>query len=93
MVAAFTAPRSHGGVGTTTGVYSDHAEWAEIMGRLRRGSPLDGLDQWVAIGPASKAAAVDALLHGWPLTPGGRVRMVQWLDGRIDRDIARPAGS
>ena len=92
MVAAFTAPRSRGGIGTTTGVYSDHAEWARIIGRLRTGSPLDRLDQWIAIGPASKAEAVDALLHDWPLTANGRIRMVQWVDGRIDRDIALPAG-
>jgi hypothetical protein len=93
MVAAFTAPRSAGGVGTTTGIYSDHGEWAGIIGRLREGSPLDALDEWVAIGPATKAEAVDALLHDWPLTPGGRIRMVQWVDGRYDRSIALPAGS
>jgi hypothetical protein len=92
MVAAYTAPRSRGGVGTTTGVYSDHSEWSTIIGRLRKGSPLDGLDQWLAIGPSTKAEAVDALLHDWPLTPGGRITAVQWVDGRIDRSIARPAG-
>jgi hypothetical protein len=90
MVAAFTGPRASGGVGTTTGLYSDHAEWSRIIGRLRKGSTLDGLDEWVAIGGSTKAAAVDALLHDWPLTAGGRITMVQWVDGRIDRDIARP---
>jgi hypothetical protein len=93
MVAAFTAPRSAGGVGTTTGIYSDPGEWAEIIGPLRPGSTLDRLDEWVAIGPAGKAEAVDALRAGLPLTPRGRVRIVQWLDGRIDRNIAMPAGS
>lgn len=92
MVAAFTTPRRDGGVGTTTGIYSVHSEWARIIGPLRKGSTLDALDQWVAIGPATKADAVETLLHGWPLTPGGTVRMVQWLDGRIDRNIAPPAG-
>jgi hypothetical protein len=92
MVAAFTSPRAKGGVGTTTGVYSDHGEWARIIGRLREGSPLDALDEWLAIGPATKAEAVDALQHAWPLTPGGTIRVVQWVDGRIDRDIALPSG-
>ncbi|TDS77305.1 hypothetical protein CLV52_2248 [Amnibacterium kyonggiense] len=93
MVAAFTTPVDRGGVGTTTGVYSDHGEWSRIIGRLRNGSPLDGLDEWIAIGRTTKAKAVDALLHDWPLTANGRIRMVQWLDGRIDRDIALPAGA
>jgi hypothetical protein len=93
MVAAFTTPASKGGVGTTTGIYSDHSEWARIIGRLRTGSPLDRLDEWIAIGPSTKAKAVDALLHDWPLTGRGRIRMVQWLDGRIDRDIALPLGA
>lgn len=91
MVAAFTSPRSQGGVGTTTGVYSGHSEWARIMGRLRTGSPLDALDEWVATGPGTKAEAVEALERGWPMKPGGTVRVVQWVEGRIDRDIALPA--
>jgi hypothetical protein len=92
MVASFTAPRSKGGIGTTTGVYSDHSEWARIIGQLRKGSTLDRLDQWLAIGGSTKTKAVDALLHDWPLTANGRITMVQWVDGRIDRNIARPAG-
>lgn len=92
MVAAFTAPRSAGGVGTTTGIYSVHSEWSAIMGRLRKGSTLDGLDEWVAIGPATKAEAVETLERGWPLKPGGTVRVVQWVQDRIDWNIALPAG-
>ena len=92
MVAGFTTPVEKGGVGTTTGVYSDYSEWARIIGRLRTGSTLDRLDQWLAIGPSTKAEAVDALLHDWPLTADGRIRVVQWVDGRYDRDIALPAG-
>jgi hypothetical protein len=92
MVASFTSPRSKGGIGTTTGVYSDHSEWARIIGQLRKGSTLDRLDQWLAIGSSTKTEAVDALLHDWPLTANGRITMVQWVDGRIDRNIARPAG-
>ncbi|MGT2427066.1 hypothetical protein [Amnibacterium kyonggiense] len=91
MAAAFTTPVARGGVGTTTGIYSDHAEWTRIMGRLRTGSPLDDLDEWLAIGPGTAGDAVGALRHDWPMTPGGRIRMVQWLDGRIDRDLAAPA--
>ena len=93
MAAAFTAPRSQGGAGTTTGIYDDYAEWSRIIGRLRTGSPLDRLDEWLAIGPSTKADAVDALLRDWPITAHGRIRMVQWVDGRIDRDIALPEGA
>lgn len=92
MVAGFTTPAAKGGVGTTTGIYSDYSEWARIIGRLRTGSTLDGLDEWLAIGPATKAEAVDALLHDWPITANGTIRMVQWVDGRYDRNIAVPAG-
>lgn len=91
MAAGFTAPVGRGGVGTRVGLYADRTEWSSIIGRLRSGSPLDRLDEWVAIGPAGKRAAVDALQHDRPLTPGGRIRIVQWLDGRIDRDVALPA--
>jgi hypothetical protein len=90
MATAFTAPSSRGGVGATTGIYADHSEWTRIIGRLRAGSPLDRLDEWLAIGRSTEAQAVDALLHGWPITANGRIRMVQWVDGRIDRDIALP---
>jgi hypothetical protein len=91
MAAAFTAPPSRGGIGTTTGIYSTPSEWARIIGPLRAGSPLDRLDEWLAIGPATQADAVDALLHRWPLTANGRIRMVQWVEGPIDRNIAAPA--
>jgi hypothetical protein len=90
MATAFTAPRSRGGIGTTTGIYSDYAEWGRIIGPLRTGSPLDRLDEWLAIGPATRAEAIAALRRDWPITAHGRVRMVQWVDGRIDRDIALP---
>ena len=99
MVAAFTSPASAGGVGTSVGIYSDRGEWTRIIGRLRTASTLDRLDEWLAIGPASHAAAVDALLHddlvddARPLTAGGRISMVQYLDGAIDRDLARPAAA
>jgi hypothetical protein len=92
MVAGFTTPATGGGVGTTTGVYSDYSEWTRIIGRLRTGSTLDTLDEWLAIGPATNADAVDALVHDWPMTANGRIRMVQRVDGRVDRDIARPPG-
>ncbi|MBW4042274.1 MAG: hypothetical protein HIU86_09125 [Acidobacteria bacterium] len=91
MATAFTAPPDRGGVGTTTGIYADYTEWADIVGRLRTGSPVDRLDEWLAIGPGTKAEAVVALVRDWPITASGRVRMVQWVDGRIDRDIALPA--
>jgi hypothetical protein len=90
MAAAFTAPVAQGGVGTTTGIYSDHGEWSAIVGPLRQGSPLDPLDEWLAIGKATPVKAIDALRHETPLTPRGRVRMIQYLDGAYDRDVAAP---
>jgi hypothetical protein len=90
MVAAFTAPVAAGGIGTTPGIYSDHGEWSPIVGALRAGSPIDPLDEWLAIGTASPAKAIDALRHETPLTTGGRVRMIQYLDGAYDRDVAAP---
>lgn len=90
MVAGFTQPRSAGGVGTTTGLYSDYAEWADIAGRLRTGSPLPRLDEWLAIGRTDREAAIRALRRDWPFVVGARVRIVQYLDGAIDRDVAAP---
>ena len=92
MVAAFTTPGRRAAIGTTTGIYSDYSEWNRIIGRLRTGSTIDRLDEWLAIGPSTKSKAIDALLHDWPITANGRIRMVQWVDGRIDRDIAMPIG-
>jgi hypothetical protein len=91
MVAAFTLPRSKGGIGTTTGFYTDRSEWARIIGPLRTGSTLDRLDEWLAIGVSTRTKAIEALVHDWPVTGNGRIRMIQWVDGRLDRDIALPA--
>lgn len=91
MVAGFTAKVADGGVGTTVGVYSTYGEWSRITGTLRPGSPLDALDQWIAVGGTTKARAVAALRRNWPLTPGGHLVMVQYLDGAIDRNVAAPA--
>lgn len=92
MVAAFTLPPAQGGIGTTTGVYSDYSEWAAIIGRLRNGSTLDRLDEWLAIGHSSKAEAIETLRTARPLTARGHILIVQWVDGAVDRDIALPAG-
>lgn len=91
LVAAFTAEPAEGGVGTTVGLYSTYGEWARIMGRLRADSPLVGLDQWLAIGPATKAEAVRVLRRGWPFQPGGRLVLVQYRVGPIDLDVGLPS--
>lgn len=93
MAAAFTTPVAGGGVGTTTGVYSTAGEWPRIVGVLRDGSPLDATDQWIAAGRVSRTRAVEVLRRGWPLTPNGRLVMVQYADGAIDRDVVAPIAS
>lgn len=90
MVAAFSAPRSTGGVGTTVGLYSTYGEWPRIVGRLRPGSPLIGLDQWLAVGTATEAEAVRVLRRGWPFQPGGRLVLVQYRAGAVDLDVGLP---
>lgn len=81
MVDAFAA------VGAQAGIYSSRQQWNWIIGTLRPGSPLDGLPSWIAAGTVSGRAAREACSVS-PLTPGGRLSMVQFIDGAFDADVS-----
>ncbi|WP_375400515.1 hypothetical protein [uncultured Amnibacterium sp.] len=81
MVAAFAA------VGAEAGIYSSRQQWNWIVGTLPTGSPLNGLPSWIAAGTVSSRAAQEACSVS-PLTPGGRLSMVQFIDGAYDADVS-----
>ena len=67
------------------GLYSTAYQWGEITGgRVAAGSPLRGLPSWLAgatgVGTAKRACAKQ------PLTPGGTVELVQFVEGGFDRN-------
>jgi hypothetical protein len=89
--AYFLAPRSAGGLGARTGIYSNAYYWTVLIGTLRRGSPLAALDEWYPIGTGTAADAAAAFESLAPFVPGARIRFVQTVQGRADVDYA-PAG-
>ena len=88
MAAYFTAPPSAGGLGTSTGLYSNLYFWGAIVGDLRPGSPLDRLDEWYPIGSGTPADAARAGPDLAPFTPNGRITIVQVVSGGMDVDVA-----
>lgn len=90
MAAYFTAPPSKGGLGASTGIYSNLYYWGAIVGDLRTGSPLDRLDEWYPIGPGTPAQAARAAGDLAPFTPHGRITLVQAVAGGIDVDVRAP---
>lgn len=81
MVDAFAA------VGARAGIYSSRQQWNWIIGTPPTGSPLNGLPSWIAAGTVSGRAAQEACSVS-PLTPGGQVSMVQFIDGDFDADVS-----
>lgn len=81
MVDAFAA------VGAQAGIYSSPQQWRWIVGALPAGSALNPLPSWLAAGAVSGGAAQAACSVG-PLTPGGTVSMVQFVDGAFDSDVS-----
>ncbi len=80
MVAHFRSIRVAG-----VGLYSTPRLWAEIVGSsVSSTSELRGLPSWVA-GAADRGAARRACGSA-PFTPGGSVRLVQYIQGGFDRD-------
>lgn len=71
----------------TVGLYSTRVQWDGIVGSVPPGSNLRGLPRWITgrtaigIGPARRMCA-DA-----PLTAGGTVVMVQFIEGGFDRNV------
>ncbi|MGN6744461.1 MAG: hypothetical protein ACTHJL_14380 [Amnibacterium sp.] len=90
MAAYFTAPPAKGGLGSSTGIYSNLYYWSVIVGDLRKGSPLGALDEWYPIGPGTPAEAVRAAKDLAPFTPGGRITIVQAVSGGLDVDVRVP---
>jgi hypothetical protein len=88
MAAYFTAPVARGGLGASTGIYSNLYYWGAIVGDLRPGSPLDRLDEWYPIGPGTAAEAARAAKDLIPFTPHGRITIVQAVSGGVDVDVA-----
>lgn len=92
MAAYLGGSTTDGALGATVGLYSNRMFWSAIVGDLRTDSPLVGLDEWLPIGPSSRARAAATLASATPFHDGGRVRLVQYVAGGIDMDVA-PLGA
>jgi hypothetical protein len=70
---------------TELGLYSTGYQWGAIVGGVPSDSPLLGLPSWLAgatgIGPARRMCDLT------PLTPGGTVELVQFIEGGFDRNL------
>jgi hypothetical protein len=71
--------------GVTVGLYSTAYQWKLIAGTTSSTSTLAHLQSWLAGSSATGAAAA---CEGSPLTPYGRVSMVQYVSGGVDRDYS-----
>jgi hypothetical protein len=89
MAAYFATPRSEGGLGARVGLYSNAYYWSTIIGRVRSGSRLADVPNWVPIGPATRGEATVAFESAETFTPRGEVRILQYVSGGIDRNLAR----
>ncbi|MDQ1530683.1 MAG: hypothetical protein QOE37_788 [Microbacteriaceae bacterium] len=89
MAAGITADPADGGLGGRAGLYSNAYFWSMIVGPLRSGSPLAGLDNWYPIGPGGEAEARTAFSSLEPFTPRSRITIVQVVQGAADVDFAR----
>lgn len=76
--------------GGEIGLYSTPRQWSLIVGSASPSSALAGTPSWIA-GAVSRAGAL-ANCAAAPLTPGGRVRMVQWVQDGVDHDSACEVG-
>jgi hypothetical protein len=81
MVAALRT----GGV-KTVGLYSTREQWTGIVGSVPSGSNLRGLPTWLTGRTAIGIAPARRMCADAPLTPGGTVRMVQFVEGGFDRN-------
>jgi hypothetical protein len=71
--------------GVTVGIYSTGYQWGRIAGKTPSTSALAKLPSWLAGYSSSTAAAACA---SSPLTPGGRVALIQYGSGGFDRDLS-----
>ncbi len=78
------------GAGGDVGVYSTQRQWDLIVGDATPSVALAGTPSWIA-GATSRAGALSDCAAA-PLTPGGRIGMVQWVEDGVDHDIACAVG-
>ncbi|WP_158590041.1 glycoside hydrolase family 25 domain-containing protein [Amnibacterium setariae] len=76
--------------GAEVGVYSTPRQWRLIVGDGTPSVALAGAPSWIA-GATTKGGAL-ANCGARPFTPGGRIRMVQWVQDDQDHDIACGVG-
>jgi hypothetical protein len=76
--------------GAEVGVYSTAHQWGLIIGDAAPSSALGGAPVWLAGAVTREGALANCATA--PLTPGGRVRMVQWVEHGLDHDIACGVG-
>ena len=69
----------------SAGFYSTSTQWDKIAGTTSSTSTLAGHASWLAGSSASGAAKACA---GSPLTPGGTIWLVQYVNGSFDNDYA-----
>ena len=77
-------------LGAEVGLYSTGYQWRQIVGEVERSSPLYSLDSWLA-GARSRYDAAQRCADE-PLTGGGSVLMVQYVDDDLDHDVSCPTG-
>ena len=80
------------GVGAEVGLYSTAYQWRLIAGTVGPSSPLYRVDSWLA-GAQDEEQARDWCDRA-PLTGGGDVTLVQYVEDDLDHDVAcgTPAG-
>ncbi len=76
--------------GAEVGVYTVPRQWRLIVGGAAPSSALSGAPVWLA-GATTRDGAL-ASCAAEPVTPGGRVRMVQWVERGLDHDVACGVG-
>jgi len=76
--------------GAEVGVYSTPRQWRLIVGDATPSVALAGAPSWIA-GATTRSGALANCAAG-SLVPGGRVRMVQWVERGLDHDIACGVG-
>ena len=75
------------GIGARVGLYSTNIHWLEIVGSVPKGTRLDPLPSWIALGPVSEKSATKAC-GGVPLTTGGRISVTQFVAGGFDYNVS-----
>lgn len=73
-------------INAKVGLYSTSYQWGVIVGNLRPGSNLEGLDSWLAGARTQRGAQANC--SNPPLTAGGRVTLTQFVSKNLDYDVS-----